>query len=85
MVGTPDFSDITAEIMREGTSANPVYEKIDASDVTVEVVQKPGSADGYLTPNIMRDPLLSTSVMNKTGDSYEGKNAYYTAEELHGL
>lgn len=79
--GTPDFSDITAEIMREGTSANPVYEKIDASDVTVEVVQKPGSADGYLTPNIMRDPLLSTSVMNKTGDSYEGKNAYYTAEE----
>lgn len=79
--GTPDFSDITAEIMREGTSANPVYEKIDASDATVEVVQKPGSADGYLTPNIMRDPLLSTSVMNKTGDSYEGKNAYYTAEE----
>ena len=80
--GNPDFSDLKAEILSSGTSKNPVYSDIDIeNDVKVEVIQSPNNKQGYLTPNIMRDPLLSTSTMNNSGDSYENKDAYYSEDE----
>ena len=79
--GTPDFSDVTAKIMNGGTSKNATYEEIDKSDITVEVLQKPGDDATYKTPSIIQDPLLSEDILNKTGDSYVGKDNYYSKDE----
>ncbi len=80
--GNPDFTNLKAEILSSGTSSNPGYTTIDSKDVEVEVLQKPGDKNPeYKTPNIMRDPVLSSSAMNKSGDSYANKEAYYETDE----
>ncbi len=80
--GNPDFSSLKSYILSSGTSKASKYTEIDSDDMVIEVLQKPGDENPeYKTPNIMRDPVLSTKVMNKTGDSYENESAYYDTDE----
>ncbi len=80
--GSINVSEIKAQIMSGGTSNSPSYTEIPSDKIKVEVIQEPGDADiSYLTPNVMQDPILSTSTMNRSGDSYENKDLYYSADE----
>ena len=79
--GTVNTDDIKAKIMSGGTSYAPVYEDIPADLISVQVLQKPGDAAGYKTPNIMQDPVLSSETMNKTGHSYVDEDPYYSADD----
>ncbi|MDE6111187.1 MAG: hypothetical protein K2F65_04635, partial [Eubacterium sp.] len=84
--GNVDFSDLKAYILsgdsKTTTSYKPQYTPIDSDLVKYQVVQKPNSEKiNYKTPNIMQDPVLSSSKLNKTGDSYEGKDSYYSTDD----
>ncbi len=79
--GSVNVDKIKAYIMSSGTSNAPKYESISDDLVSVQVLQKPGSAAGYKTPNIMQDPVLSSETMNKTGHSYVDENQYYSADD----
>ncbi|MDE6723164.1 MAG: hypothetical protein K2J55_03095, partial [Eubacterium sp.] len=76
-----DFSDLKAYIMTGGNSYAPEYTPIDSDLINYEVVQTPkDSSIKYRTPQIMQDPLLSNSLMNKTGHNYAGKDSYYDTD-----
>ncbi|MDE7124432.1 MAG: hypothetical protein K2N83_02935, partial [Eubacterium sp.] len=79
--GTVNTDDIKAKIMSGGTSYAPVYEDIPADLISVQALQQPGSAIGYKTPNIMQDPLLSSSTLNKTVHSYVDEDQYYSTDD----
>ncbi len=77
----PDISGIQAKILSGGTSRAPEYQTLDSKDIQVEVLQEPGKWNGYLTPDSMRDPVLGSQEMDRTGDAHAQRGAYYAQED----
>ncbi len=77
----PDISGIQAKILSGGTSRAPEYQTLDSKDIRVEVLQEPGTWNGYLTPDSMRDPILGSPEMDRAGDNHARSGDYYAQED----
>lgn len=79
--GNLDLSEMKGYSLSGGNSKSPSWDNIPSEAINVSVLQRPGEDNGYLSPNVMQDPLISTYLNRSKHDYANESKKYYTSED----